>query len=57
MNGWRAWDKDAEVYDSRSCSWESLPDTLQVVVCYFDNGKVVHTGGSDFDRWFIFVPG
>ena len=56
MLGWRAWSHDSQ-FDSRLHSAEELPDTLQFVVAYMDDGRrVMWTGArSDLDKWYVFL--
>lgn len=48
--GWRAW-YESEVYDSRTHTWEEIPDDgIQVVYFYKSDGRRLH--GSGYSSYF-----
>lgn len=55
--GWKAWSTLA-VYDSRSTAPKDLPDDLQWVVLYKENGyrEMITGAKSNDDVWYVFYP-
>lgn len=59
--GWKAWDSDEAVWNSRDHSWDSLPDSLQCVVLYRQSRREIVSGQPTTDNendpcWYVLRP-
>ena len=59
--GWKAWDSDEAVWNSKDHDWASLPDSLQCVVLYTQGRREIISGqpaAEDENEpcWYVMRP-